>query len=172
MHSSELTIGRTFAVTFEHGRDFYAELTTFCEENEVRQGYIPFFLAGFSEVELVGTCGKVEDENAPVWSSVYLRNVEAAGGGTIARDHDTGALSPHIHVAVGVKTSSAVAHTSHLLRATILFLTEMIVVEVVRPDLTRVKNPDLYNVGLLSLFRNDAPGGRPYGSIGRERKQI
>jgi predicted DNA-binding protein with PD1-like motif len=79
MKCSELTLGRTFSVTFEHGKDFFTELEEFCEANKLKQGYIPFFIAGFSEVELVGTCERVEDENAPISSKVYLKNVEAVG---------------------------------------------------------------------------------------------
>ena len=44
------------------------------------------FLAGFEKAEIVGTCEKLEDPNAPVWSKVHLENVEAIGCGTIASD--------------------------------------------------------------------------------------
>ena len=73
MKSAELTLGRTFCVTFEHGKDFFTELKEFCAVNNVKQGYIPFFIAGMSEVELVGTCEKIEDKNAPIWSSEIAR---------------------------------------------------------------------------------------------------
>jgi predicted DNA-binding protein with PD1-like motif len=56
MRASELKTGRTFAVAFDHGDDFMTSLATFCQDNEVRQGYIPMFLAGFAEVDIVGTC--------------------------------------------------------------------------------------------------------------------
>ena len=82
MKSAELVLGRTFSVTFEHGKDFFTELKEFCAVNHVKQGYIPFFIAGMSEVELVGTCEKIEDKNAPIWSKVHLENVEAVDAGT------------------------------------------------------------------------------------------
>jgi predicted DNA-binding protein with PD1-like motif len=85
---------------------------------------------------------------------VYLENVEAVGAGTLAFDEETGQISPHIHVSIGQKTDSALARMSHLLNAKVLFLTEMVVVEVVQPQFRRIKNPSLYNVGLLS-FLND-----------------
>ncbi len=123
--------------------------------NNVKQGYIPFFIAGMSEVELVGTCDKVEDKNAPVWSKVYLENVEAVGAGTLAFDEETGQISPHIHVSIGQKTDSALARMSHLLNAKVLFLTEMVVVEVLKPQFRRIKNPSLYDVGLLSFLHEE-----------------
>jgi predicted DNA-binding protein with PD1-like motif len=101
MKSAELTLGRTFSVTFEHGKDFFTELKEFCEVNHVKQGYIPFFIAGMSEVELVGTCEKIENEKAPIWPRVHLENVEAVGAGTLAFDEETGQISPHIHVSIG-----------------------------------------------------------------------
>lgn len=152
MRSKELKLGRTFGVTFEHQSDFFEELHNFCIENDIKQGYIPMFLAGLSEVELVGTCGKVEDRNAPVWSSIYLENVEALGCGTIAYDSVQQKISPHIHLSTGLKTHSATAHTSHLISAKVLFLVEMIIVEILEPDMRRVINPELYDIGLLRFI--------------------
>jgi predicted DNA-binding protein with PD1-like motif len=144
-------MGRTFAVHFDHGDDFFAALAEFCAEHDVRQGFIPMFIAGLREVQLVGTCERLENPDAPVWSSVHLENVEAIGGGTLAYDADTGTVRPHIHVSVGLKAQSATAHTSHLLGAKVQFLTEMYLVEVKSPGFTRVPRSDLYNVPLLSF---------------------
>ncbi len=152
MKSATLKVGRTFSVTFEYGKDFFSELREFCAVNDVKQGYISFFIAGMSEVELVGTCEKIEDKQAPIWSKVYLENVEALGAGTLAFDEEAGQISPHIHVSIGQKTDSALARMSHLLNAKVLFLTEMVVVEVIEPQLRRIPNPSLYNVGLLSFL--------------------
>jgi len=149
VRSHELSIGRTFGVAFDHGEDFYPALDDFCRTNGVRQGYIPMFIAGFAEVEIVGTCGKLDNPEAPVWSGVHLTNVEALGGGTIAYDEAAGRILPHIHVTVGLKQHSATGHTSHLLNAKIQFLTEMILVEVTTPVLRRERNPQLYDVPLL-----------------------
>jgi predicted DNA-binding protein with PD1-like motif len=46
MKSTELQLGRTFLVTFEHGKDFFSQLNEFCGENGVKQGYIPFLSQG------------------------------------------------------------------------------------------------------------------------------
>ncbi|GAB3838502.1 PPC domain-containing DNA-binding protein [Kribbella italica] len=149
MHAAELTMGRTFAVRFDHGEDFFTSLATFCEHHGVRQGFIPMFIAGLRQVELVGTCERVAEPEAPVWSSVRLESVEAFGGGTLAYDADADAVVPHIHVSVGLKHQSATAHTSHLLSAEVQFLTEMYVVEVAGPTMSRVRLADLYDVPQL-----------------------
>lgn len=149
MRSRELTLGRSFGVTFDHGDDFLGALADFCHAQEVRQGYIPAFIAGFREVDLVGTCDRLDDPDAPVWSRVHLTNVEVLGCGTLAFDPDVGEVAPHIHVSVGLKEHSATAHTSHLLAATVQFLTEMLVIEVTAPPMERVRAPDLYDIPLL-----------------------
>jgi hypothetical protein len=48
-------------------------------------------IAGMREVEFVGTCEKLEDPDAPVWTAVHLENAEAIGAGTLAYDSETGA---------------------------------------------------------------------------------
>lgn len=151
MHTSELTTGRIVGVTFDHGDDFFTCLGEACRSLGVRQGYIPVFIAGFSEARIVGACDKLDDPGAPVWSSVHVTNIEALGGGTLAYDHNTGSVSPHIHVTVGRKEQSADGLTSHLLSATVQFLTEMVIMEVLSPEMVRKPAPHLYDVPLLQF---------------------
>jgi predicted DNA-binding protein with PD1-like motif len=155
MRSHELVLGRSFGVAFDHGDDFFDALAKFCADNGVRQGYIPGFIAGFSEVEVVGTCAKLDNPDAPVWSRVHLANVEVLGSGTLAPDDD-GSVRPHIHVSVGLKEHSATAHTSHLLSARVQFLTELLVIEVTSPEMRRRPDEGLYDVPLL--YFGDATG--------------
>lgn len=72
------------------------------------------------------------------------------GCGTIARGDADGIL-PHIHVGVGLKEHSARAHASHLLSARVLFVTEMLVVEVLALEMTRPEDHRLYDVPLLTF---------------------
>jgi predicted DNA-binding protein with PD1-like motif len=151
LRSYELTTGRTFGVTFDHGDDFFPTLASFCQQNDVRHGYIPMFIAGFAEADIVGACEKIADPDAPVWSKVHLTGVEALGCGTLAYDPDTDTVLPHIHTSLGEKARSAVAHTSHLVSATVQFLVEMVVVEITSPTMTRPRNPQLYDVPTLTF---------------------
>lgn len=70
------------------------------------------FIAGLSTAGIVGTCERLDDPSAPVWSKVHLTSVEALGGGTLAYDPDTDTMQPHIHLTVGLKAHSATGHTS------------------------------------------------------------
>ncbi|GAB2614386.1 PPC domain-containing DNA-binding protein [Kribbella endophytica] len=151
LHAAELTMGRTFAVRFDHGEDFISSLADFCRQHDLRQGFVPMLIAGLRAVELVGTCAKADDPEAPVWSSVHLESVEALGGGTLVYDPQAQRILPHIHVAVGLKHQSATAYTSHLLGAEMQFLTEMYVVEVAGPTMSRLHLADLYDVPQLQF---------------------
>lgn len=154
MKHHELTTGRTFGVTFDHGEDFFDALGEFCQAAQIRQGYIPMFLAGFADAEIVGTCGRLTEPDRPLWDRVHVEHVEALGCGTIAWDPDAGTIRPHVHTTLGLKAHSATAHTSHLLRARVQFLTELLVVEVTSPQFRRLPNPTLHDVPLL---RFDTP---------------
>ena len=92
----------------------------------------------------------MKDPKAPVWSRVYLENVEAVGCGTIAADPN-GAVLPHVHTTLGLKERSASGYTSHLLSAKVQFLVEMLIVEVVSPSFARTPEAALYNVPLLAF---------------------
>ena len=138
-----------------------AALSDFCREHDVKQGFIPMFIAGMREVELVGTCEKLNNPDAPVWSAVHLTNVEAVGAGTLAYDEESQIVLPHIHVSVGLKEHSATAHTSHLLGAKIHFLTEMYLVEVDQPRWSRSRQQGLFDVPILKFLTGCDPP-RPY----------
>ncbi|MEU7925135.1 DUF296 domain-containing protein [Micromonospora sp. NPDC049107] len=151
MRSREVVPGRTIVAVFDHGEDFYDALDRTCRTYGIRQGYIPTFIAGLATADIVGTCERLDNPDAPVWTKVHLTNIEALGGGTLAYNPDTETVEPHIHLTVGLKAHSATAHTSHLLAATVQFLTEMIIVEIAEPPMTRVRQADLYEVPLLQF---------------------
>lgn len=149
MHSHDLTPGRMIGVVFDHGDDFFTALADACRTHGIKQGYIPMFIAGLSTAKIVGTCQRLENPNAPVWTHVDLTNVEALGGGTIAWDDTAQKTVPHIHITAGLKERSAIAHTSHLLDASVQFLTEMLIIEIVSPAMRRLPNTHLYDVPQL-----------------------
>jgi predicted DNA-binding protein with PD1-like motif len=157
MRSHELTTGRTLGVRFDPGESFFPALEDLCRGHGIRYGYIPMFLAAFAEADIVGTCDKLDDPGAPVWSRVHLTNAEALGCGTIAYDEHNQRIVPHVHTTLGLKEHSATGYTSHLLEARVQFLVEMIVVEVTAPAMTRPPDPGLYDIPLL-VFGNRESG--------------
>jgi predicted DNA-binding protein with PD1-like motif len=150
-HGVDLKTGRTLSVTFRHGEDFFAGLIELCRQHDIRYGYIPMFIGGFRWAGLAGTCDKLEDPEAPVWSGVHLSTLDAVGSGTIAWDEAAGRIFPHIHLSVGIRPYSATGHTGHLVDAEVQYLTEMLLVEVEAPAMRRVPDPDLYDIPMLTL---------------------
>lgn len=155
MRYAQVQSGRQFVLALDHGEDLLAGLTRFCEDQGIRSGYIPTFVGGLRSARLVGSCEPLTDPEAPLWEEITVETLEALGGGTLAWDPEKDCLAPHIHVAAGIKGESADGRVSHLLGATVQFICEILIVEVVSDakgaTLTRRRNPDLYDVPLLGF---------------------
>ncbi|KAB7835493.1 PPC domain-containing DNA-binding protein [Streptomyces mobaraensis] len=154
MRSAQIARGREFVLAIDHGEDFMASLVKFCTENEVRSGYIPTFIGGFRHARLVGTCGAMDNPQAPLWEAVEFANLEALGGGTLAWDTEHDRPAPHIHVSAGAKEASADGRTSHLLAAEVQFISELIIIEITGPTLTRPRMASLHDVPLLTFVEH------------------
>ncbi|MFF4531595.1 PPC domain-containing DNA-binding protein [Streptomyces sp. NPDC001407] len=159
MRARSIIWGRSFVLILDHGEDFFTALGDFCREHEIRSAHIPTFIGGFRTAQLVGSCQPLADPEAPVWDEVTFESLEVLGGGTLAWDVETDRLAPHIHVAAGLKADSASGRTSHLLGATVQFVNELVVQEILAPGLIRRRAPDLYDVPLLGFDDATAPGG-------------
>ena len=153
MKSAELKIGRTFGIRFEHGNDFIVELEEFCKVNDVKQGYVPFFVGDFSEINIVGTCSKSKHPGEPMLNSpAYFENVESFGAGTIAYDQEAEKILPHFHISIGSRLNGATAYTSHFISGTVQFLTEMVLMEVLSPSMERISDKNVFNLKLLNFI--------------------
>ncbi|MGH3430123.1 MAG: PPC domain-containing DNA-binding protein [Terriglobales bacterium] len=156
IHAAELTIGRTFGVAFGHGDDFFAELSEFCADKGIRYGYIPLFLGAFRQATIVGTCQE-HDADIPMFSHVDVEAVETLGGGTLAYDGELRKVLPHVHLSVGKRLDGSVAYTSHLIEAQVQFTTEMVIVEVISPEWSRLAVPALFDLNLLRFGSAEPP---------------
>ncbi|MFI8089173.1 PPC domain-containing DNA-binding protein [Streptomyces sp. NPDC086080] len=155
MRFAQVRTGRQFVLALDHGEDFLGGLTQFCADQGIRAAYLPTFVGGFRAARLVGSCGPLADPEAPLWEEITVETLEALGGGTLAWDSEKNCLAPHIHVAAGLKAKSAEGRVSHLLDATVQFICEIPIVEVVDdsdgPALMRRRSADLYDVPLLAF---------------------
>ncbi|MFM9540084.1 MULTISPECIES: PPC domain-containing DNA-binding protein [Streptomyces] len=149
MRTTEITVGRQIMVVLEHGEDFYTGLAEACAKHNIRSGYIPSFVGGFRTAKLVGDCKPLENPDAPLWEEVEVEHLEALGGGTLAWNTEDDQLAPHIHVAAGIKDASADGRVSHLLDATVQFICEVPIVEIIgateQPALTRGRDPHQFD---------------------------
>jgi predicted DNA-binding protein with PD1-like motif len=149
--TTEITTGRRFLLVLQPGDDVLGSLAAACAERGIEQAYLPVFLGAFTRVSLIGTCSPIADHDAPLPDSVHLEGVEGTGSGTIAWDRATGSVTPHVHVAVGVKAYSANGYAGHLLSATVHYVVEIVLEEVLAPRLTRVPDPAASGLANLSF---------------------
>jgi predicted DNA-binding protein with PD1-like motif len=147
MKSSLVQSGRRLLVILDPGDDVLPALIAACVQNDIVQGYVPVFVGAFRTATLIGTHGSIIDSDAPLADSVVVTNVEGLGSGTIASGIE-GAI-PHLHVALGEKGKGAASSAGHLLSAEVQYVTEIVVEEIVSPQL--VKRPDPAARGLANL---------------------
>jgi predicted DNA-binding protein with PD1-like motif len=132
MRGEQLTLGAAYGVVFDDGEDFYTALGAFCRSRNIRQGYIPMFLGGFTTVEIAGDCA---DGSC---TTVDRSQVAMVGAGTIAYEPFSDTVVPHVHVSVGrTGHGGATARTSHLVSAQVRDLNELLLIEVAYPLLQR-----------------------------------
>jgi predicted DNA-binding protein with PD1-like motif len=146
MVSAELKFGRVFGLTIENGEDFMEALAGFFKENNIRQAHIPSIVGAFSEARIVGTCEKLDDPNQPSYGHVYLECLEIVGSGTMAYDEKKGMITPNIHVSAGIRSNSAIAYTGHLMSGKVLFLVELMIIEILEPSMRRIASDLPYTV--------------------------
>jgi hypothetical protein len=77
MRSTQVAVGRHLVVVFDEGDSFFTALAGSCRNHRIQPGHDPGFVAGFREVDVLGTCDRIENPNAPVWSKVHPETAEA-----------------------------------------------------------------------------------------------
>ena len=152
MFSSEITAGRRIIVVLQPGDDVLPSIVEACDQHGISQGYLPVFLGAFATVTLIATAEPILDEDAPLPLSVTHRNTEGTGSGTLVSVD--GVLVPHVHIAVGAKGQSGAAYAGHLLGATVQYVTEVVIEEVLEPLFD--KRADAAAHGLANLWFDHA----------------
>jgi predicted DNA-binding protein with PD1-like motif len=147
--SSELVLGRSLLVVVEPGEPLMATVLDACADHGIVQGYLPVFLGAFTTLRLIGTCGPPLDRDAPIADEVWLDNVEGSGSGTLCVDPGQGKTVLHLHAALGVKQYAANGYAGHVLEATVQYVAEIVVQEVVQPLLTRRVHPGSSGLPIL-----------------------
>ncbi|NEM91504.1 PCC domain-containing protein [Galbitalea soli] len=148
---SEIARGRSILVVLEPGDDAIPALAAECARHGIAQGFIPVFSGAFRRVTVVGTDHAIDDEDAPLPEAVTVRNAEGFGSGTVATTD--GELVIHLHVSVGEKARSAAATTGHLLTAEVQYPVEVVVEEIVAPELARRVNEASRGLATLTFPR-------------------
>ena len=91
------TVGRVFAVRFDEGDDFLAELTSLIKKENIRSGWF-HVIGGLREAGVVTGPKKPVMPPEPVWAELDTVR-ETLGTGTIFWDGDEPKI--HLHAALG-----------------------------------------------------------------------
>ena len=149
MRSAEVSTGRRIAVVLHSGDDVLESIAAVCAEHGIRQGYIPLFLGAFRSVRFIASQVPGIDPEPPLKDSVSVTYAEGVGSGSISWDAATGAPHVHLHVAIGVKDTGATGFAGHVLEATTHYVAELVIDEVLSPEM--VREPDELAHGLPNL---------------------
>ncbi|MGA1838784.1 PPC domain-containing DNA-binding protein [Herbiconiux sp. 11R-BC] len=140
MHTFPLTRGRSILVVLEPGDDVLTGVLVACAAHGIARAVVPVFLGAFTSVTLIAADGPVDDDDAPMPTSITLEWVEGSGSATVAPDA-SGTPVLHLHASVGVKTERGAAYAGHVLAATAHYTVEIVVDEVLGADFARLPDP-------------------------------
>jgi len=137
VHSSELIMGRRFALVLEPGEELVGSVRAFCEREGISSAFVPNFFGAYRDMTLIGADAAPDDEEPPLPDRVTVTYTEGIGSGSIATAAD-GGVAVHLHAAVGRKSAGALAYAGHVMSAQVHYTTELVIEEVLSPVLTAV----------------------------------
>ncbi len=143
--SAEGRQGKVFVARFKPGQDLRDALNAFCLEKGIKAGYIPVLLGGFKNLKVNAMVQGEKDDQPRTVLREYQEPLEYFGCGTVA--FADGKPSIHIHLAAAQGNHNAVG--GHLVSGEIVFLTEVVIVEVEGIVMTRQSDPKVFNMPLL-----------------------
>lgn len=147
VRETELVLGRRWSLVLEPGEEVIAALDEWCARTGVRAGTVDLFFGAFRSVTLIAGRDDTVDPELPLPTSVEVAYLEGIGSGSIAQKD--GSARVHLHVAAGVKSAGGAAYAGHLLSAEVHYTVEVVVQEVLSPELTLRVDPRAHGIGCL-----------------------
>lgn len=149
--SAEANQARTIVARIKPGQELVSAITQILLEHEIKQAYIPTLLGGFKKLKLGSMKLSTEANRPEDIVTEYSDPLDYFGTGTVAWQDDKPSL--HVHLtAAGGKTKGI---TGHLFYGEVVFLAEIILVELTGITMTRKKNPEVFNMPLLGVQQDD-----------------
>ena len=146
--STEAMPGRTIIARLKPGEEIFGGIAKVMEKHDVKCGYIPVLLGGFKHAR-IRSMSRSENPDKPQTIDIELDEpLEYHGCGTIARGRDG---KPAIHIHVSAAKSHAAPVAGHLVSATVVLLTEIVIVEITSPALVRKLDPDCFEYEVLDF---------------------
>lgn len=139
--------GRTIVARLKPRQEVITALNEIISQHGIKAGYIPTLLGGFKNVKIISPKPS-DDEDKPIdIETEYRQPLEYFGTGTIAQQN--GKPSIHIHLTVG--GAEAKATVGHLVSGEVVFVTEVVIVELTNVTMERKEDPEVFDLPLLDF---------------------
>ncbi|QJU53804.1 PPC domain-containing DNA-binding protein [Herbiconiux sp. KACC 21604] len=149
MFAATAETGRTVIAVLEPGDSVLEALAAACSRFAIEGAVIPVFLGAFTELAFIGAEEPPLDEDEPMTSVSIVRNCEGLGSGTVTAGPDGPQV--HLHASVGAKGDRARATAGHVLRGTVQYPTEVVIIEILSPALSRRANDRARGIATLHI---------------------
>jgi len=148
-----VTTGRRLVLAMEPGEEVIASIAGACHRHGIEQAIISMFSGAFRSATLIGATHPIGDPEAPLREAVEVAYTEGIGSGTVSSSAD-GEHVVHLHVALGEKSAGCRAVAGHVLSATVHYVAEVVLDEVLSPRFRR--EPSEATSGIATLTFTDA----------------
>ena len=150
MQSAEATTGRRILVVLEPGDEVLGSLAEACQRHGIDQAVITTFSGALRHARIIAADHPAEDPEVPLPESVDVDYTEGVGSGTITRGADS-VHTVHVYVALGAKDRSGLAVAGHLLHGETHYVIEIVLDEILTPELTRATHPGSSGIPILRI---------------------
>ncbi|PRY68813.1 putative DNA-binding protein with PD1-like motif [Glaciihabitans tibetensis] len=152
MLSAELRIGRRIGIVLQPGDDVLQSISDACVAHDIRQGFIPVFVGAFRAARFIASHSPIDDQETPLKEVVDIAYAEGLGSGSVTWDAAAQRHQIHVHLVAGVKDAAAAGFAGHLLSATTHYVAEVVIDEVIDPQMVRVADPDAFGIENLRFI--------------------
>lgn len=146
-YSAEGKQGRTIVARLKPGQDIVAGITSVIEKHNIKSGYIPVLLTGLKQLRIISMNFTDNEDNPQNVELEYQEPLDCFGQGTIATLDD----KPSIHIHFTAAQAGNKTISGHLVSGIVLYVTELVIVEITGITMTRKKDPEVFNMPLLSF---------------------
>lgn len=145
--AAEANQARTIVVRIKPGQEIVATITQILQEYKIQSAHIPTLLGGFKKLKLGSMKPSDEKTHPKDIVTEYNDPLDYFGTGTVA--WQDGQPSLHVHLTAAGGDTKGI--TGHLFYGEVVFLAEIVIVELTGVTMVRKEDPEVFNMPLLDF---------------------
>ena len=131
------------------GQSLLSAIEELLKKHEIKSGYIPVIHGCFSDCTILTVEENPDCPGDPKDVEIsFDEPLVYSGNGTIAEEEDG---KPFIHLHPTISKKDGIAYVGHLIEATVLLTTEIVIVEVLGMKINRKPAPEVHDIILLNV---------------------